>query len=39
MAWIRGESNPADILTKPVIGMRFTALKRLIGMNSGRALV
>ena len=36
VAWIRGESNPADMLSKPVTRMRFTALKRLIGMNSGR---
>ena len=33
--WIAGESNPADILTKPVTGRRFTMLKKLIGTSGG----
>lgn len=33
--WIAGEDNPADILTKPVTGKRFTMLKRLVGMDGG----
>ena len=31
--WISGERNPADLLTKPIVGTRFTELKRLAGMS------
>lgn len=34
--WVPEEENPADILTKPVIGARLNELKTLSGMQDGR---
>lgn len=35
--WIAGTDNPADMLTKPVTGTKFTTLKKMIGMTMGKA--
>ena len=29
--WVRGDDNPTNILTKPVVGSRLSALKELAG--------